>query len=76
MSRGARSKTWMNRNCQSSDAAANANVIVAVVGHTRGQVGENTDRDSLDLIGGQEKLVEAMQATGKPVVVILSMAHR
>lgn len=53
-------------------ATTNADVIVAVVGHTRGQVGENTDRDSLDLIGGQEKLVEAMQATGKPVVVVLS----
>ena len=53
-------------------AATNAEVIVAVVGHTRGQVGENTDRDNLDLTGGQEKLVETMQATGKPVIVILS----
>jgi beta-glucosidase len=53
-------------------AAANADAIVAVVGHTRGQVGENMDRDNLDLIGGQEKLVEAMQATGKPFVVVLS----
>jgi beta-glucosidase len=52
-------------------AVANADVIVAVVGHSRDQVGENLDRDNLDLIGGQEKLVEAMQATGKPVVVVL-----
>jgi beta-glucosidase len=52
-------------------AAANADVIVAVVGQTRDQVGENLDRDNLDLHGGQEKLVEAMQATGKPVVVVL-----
>jgi beta-glucosidase len=51
--------------------AATADVIIAVVGHTRGQVGENLDRDNLDLIGGQEKLVESMQATGKPVVVVL-----
>jgi beta-glucosidase len=52
-------------------AAANADVIVAVVGQTRDQAGENLDRDNLDLVGGQEKLVEAMQATGKPVVVVL-----
>lgn len=53
-------------------AASSADVIVAVVGHTRGQVGENKDRDTLDLIGGQERLVEAMQATGRPVVVVLA----
>ncbi len=51
--------------------AASSDLIIAVVGHTRGQAGENLDRDNLDLIGGQEKLVEAMQATGKPVVVVL-----
>jgi len=53
-------------------AAADADVIIAVVGHTRGQIGENHDRDSLDLPGNQEKLVEAMQATGKPVIVVLN----
>jgi beta-glucosidase len=53
-------------------AAKTADVIVAVVGFTRQQAGENLDRDTLDLIGGQEKLVEAMQASGKPVVVVLS----
>jgi beta-glucosidase len=52
-------------------AAASADVIIAVVGQTRDQVGENLDRDNLDLVGGQEKLVEAMQATGKPVIVVL-----
>jgi beta-glucosidase len=51
--------------------AKDAQVIIAVVGHSRGQVGENLDRDNLDLIGGQESLVEAMHATGKPVVVVL-----
>jgi beta-glucosidase len=53
-------------------AAKDADVIVAVVGHTRAQLGENHDRDSLDLPGGQEQLIEAMQATGKPVVVVLN----
>ncbi len=53
-------------------AAHEADVVIAVVGHTRAQVGENHDRDSLDLPGRQEQLVEAMQATGKPLVVVLN----
>jgi beta-glucosidase len=52
--------------------AASADVIIAVVGHTRGQAGENLDRDNLDLIGGQERLVESMQATGRPLIVVLN----
>jgi beta-glucosidase len=53
-------------------AAKDADVIIAIVGHTRAQLGENHDRDSLDLPGHQEQLVEAMQATGKPLVVVLN----
>ncbi|SFS20413.1 beta-glucosidase [Granulicella pectinivorans] len=53
-------------------AARNADVVVAVVGHTRAQLGENHDRDSLELPGRQEELVEALQATGKPLVVVLN----
>ena len=53
-------------------AASDADVIIAVVGHTRAQLGENHDRDRLDLPGRQEQLVEAMQATGKPLVVVLN----
>jgi beta-glucosidase len=53
-------------------AAGGAEVIVAVVGHTRDQLGENLDRDTLDLPGGQQALVEAMLATGKPVIVVLN----
>jgi beta-glucosidase len=51
--------------------AGNADVIIAVVGHSQNQVRENLDRDNLDLIGGQERLVETMKATGKPVIVVL-----
>ncbi len=54
------------------DAAKEADVVIAVVGHTRAQVGENHDRDSLDLPGRQEQLVEAMQNTGKPLIVVLN----
>jgi len=51
--------------------AREADVVIAVVGTTRDQMGENLDRDNLDLSGGQERLVEAVQATGNPVVVVL-----
>ena len=53
------------------ESARKADVAVAVVGTTRDQMGENLDRDDLDLVGGQEKLVEAIHATGTPTVVIL-----
>ncbi len=53
-------------------AAKDADVVIAVVGHTRAQLGENHDRDSLDLPGKQEQLVEVMQATGTPLVVVLN----
>lgn len=48
-----------------------ADVVIAVVGITRDQMGENLDRDNLDLSGGQEQLVEAVQAAGNPVVIVL-----
>ncbi len=57
------------------EKAKSSDVIVAVVGHGRIQLGENLDRDTLDLPGGQQALVEAMQATGKPVVVILNSGN-
>ena len=53
-------------------AAETSDAIIAVVGHTRQQLGENLDRDTLDLPGDQQALVEAMHATGKPLVVILN----
>jgi beta-glucosidase len=51
--------------------AQSADVIIAVVGFTRGQAGENLDRDNLNLIGGQERMVETLASTGKPLVVLL-----
>ena len=50
--------------------AQSADVVIVVVGHLRAQLGENLDRDDLGLIGGQLKLVQAVAATGKPVVVV------
>lgn len=62
-------KSWLQ---QAQQAALSADVIIAVVGHTRQQLGENLDRDTLDLPGGQQALVEAMHATGKPLIVVLN----
>ncbi|MFP7759798.1 glycoside hydrolase family 3 N-terminal domain-containing protein [Marisediminicola sp. LYQ85] len=57
-------------------AADDANVAVVVVGDRaglfgRGTVGEGNDVESLDLPGVQRELVEALVATGTPVVVVL-----
>lgn len=56
--------------------AAEADVAVVVVGdHAglfgRGTVGEGCDRDDLELPGVQRELVEAVVATGTPVVLVL-----
>ncbi|AEI12895.1 beta-xylosidase/alpha-l-arabinosidase [Cellulomonas gilvus] len=57
-------------------AASAADVAVVVVGdHAglfgRGTVGEGCDRDDLELPGVQRELVEAVLATGTPVVLVL-----
>ncbi|MFI7553028.1 glycoside hydrolase family 3 N-terminal domain-containing protein [Micromonospora sediminimaris] len=57
-------------------AATAADVAVLVVGdHAglfgRGTVGEGCDRDDLELPGVQRDLVEAVLATGRPVVLVL-----
>lgn len=57
-------------------AARAAEVAVVVVGDQaglfgRGTVGEGNDVDTLDLPGVQRELVEAVIATGTPVVVVL-----
>ncbi len=57
-------------------AASAAEVAVLVVGDNaglfgRGTVGEGCDRDDLELPGVQRQLVEAVIATGTPVVLVL-----
>lgn len=56
--------------------AEGADVAIVVVGDRaglfgRGTVGEGNDADSLDLPGVQRQLVEAVVATGTPVVLVL-----
>ena len=57
-------------------AARGAQVVVVVVGDQaglfgRGTVGEGNDSESLELPGVQRQLVEALLATGTPVVMVL-----
>ncbi len=46
-------------------------VVVMVVGEIGLQSGEGASRSSLRLLNGQEELLEAVTATGKPVVLVL-----
>ncbi|GAB4575684.1 MAG: glycoside hydrolase family 3 N-terminal domain-containing protein [Anaerolineae bacterium] len=51
--------------------AREADVAVVVVGDDVSLNGERRDRATLDLTGAQQALVEAVAATGTPVVVVL-----
>lgn len=53
------------------DAARKSDVVVIAVGESADMSGEATSRSSLDLPGRQLDLVKAVQATGKPVIVVL-----
>jgi len=52
-------------------AAKKAEVVIMGLGERLGISGEGFDRSSLDLPGNQEELLEAVAATGKPVVLVL-----
>jgi beta-glucosidase len=51
--------------------AKDADVIIAVVGEDVDRVGESLSRTSLNLPGRQLKLIQALQATGKPLVMVM-----
>lgn len=53
------------------DVAKNSDVAIVVLGDSAKTVGESASRTSLDLPGRQLNLVQAVYATGKPVVVVL-----
>jgi beta-glucosidase len=52
-------------------AAADADVVIAVMGETASMSGEAASRSTLDLPGIQEQMLEAVAATGKPVTLVL-----
>ena len=52
-------------------AAANADVIIAAVGESRGMSHESASRTTLDIPAPQRALLTALRATGKPLVLVL-----
>ncbi|HTU33298.1 MAG TPA: glycoside hydrolase family 3 N-terminal domain-containing protein [Candidatus Acidoferrum sp.] len=52
-------------------SAQGADAVVMGLGEREGISGEGFDRSSLGLPGNQEQLLEAVAATGKPVVLVL-----
>jgi len=52
-------------------AAEEADVVIAVMGETASMSGEAASRSTLDLPGIQEQMLEAVTATGKPVILVL-----
>jgi beta-glucosidase len=76
------SKVDLKPQSAAIDAARNADVVVAVVGITSELEGEEMqvsepgfsggDRTSIDLPQPEEDLIEALSATGKPLVVVLT----
>ena len=52
-------------------AAAQADLVIAVLGELSGMSGEAASRATLDLPGIQEQMLEAVAETGKPVVLVL-----
>ena len=51
--------------------AKEADVVIAVLGEDESCTGESRSRTSLDLPGKQQQLLEALHATGKPIVLVL-----
>ncbi|HEX4285523.1 MAG TPA: beta-glucosidase BglX [Terracidiphilus sp.] len=52
-------------------AAADADVVVAVMGEAASMSSEAASRATLDLPGIQQQMLEAIASTGKPVVLVL-----
>jgi len=51
--------------------AKQSDVVIAVVGEDVDRVGESLSRTGLNLPGRQLKLIQALQATGKPVIMVM-----
>ena len=52
-------------------SAAEADVAIVVVGERQDMIGEGASRSALTLPGDQQELLEAVAATGTPVVLVL-----
>ena len=51
--------------------AKQSDVVIAVMGEDVDRVGESLSRTGLNLPGRQLKLIQALQATGKPIVMVM-----
>ncbi len=51
--------------------ASNADIIVAVLGESKGMSGEAASRSNIGLPESQENLLKALAVTGKPIVLVL-----
>jgi beta-glucosidase len=56
---------------QAVEVAEAADLVVAVVGDTIGLIGESRSTATLELVGGQIALLDALAATGRPLVVVV-----
>jgi beta-glucosidase len=56
---------------RAAETASRADVAVVVVGEWQNMIGEAASRSSLDLPGGQLELLQAVVATGTPVVLLV-----
>ena len=54
------------------EAASQAEVVIMSVGEARDMSGEAKSRSNIHLPGVQEELIQAIQASGKPLVVLFS----
>ncbi len=54
------------------DAAKSADLVIAVLGEKMEHSGEGASRATLDLLGRQYALLDALIATGKPVVLVIN----
>jgi beta-glucosidase len=53
------------------NAARQADMVVMALGESSAMTGEAASRAHLDLPGNQQQLLEAVQATGKPIVLLI-----
>lgn len=61
----------LNRIQQAVTLANGADVVIAVLGESQHMSGEAASRTSIDLPAQQKKLLKALHAAGKPIVLVL-----
>ena len=54
------------------NTAKNSDAVIICLGEKRSWTGENTSRSTIALPSIQQKLIAALQSTGKPIILVLS----